>query len=99
MPKELKKLGPSCFGSTGLKKIRIPGSVEVAQGFSGCYALREIIIEEGVDRIGDLGWNSALKKIELPESVHEISEGSFTNCEKLKTIVIKASQWPVLSGK
>lgn len=92
LPNGLKKLGPGCFCGTDLKKIRIPGSVEVAQGFSSCDALREIIIENGVNRIDDLDWNSALKKIELPESIREISKGAFTKCEKLKTIVIKASQ-------
>lgn len=77
LPNGLKKLGPGCFCGTDLKKIRIPGSVEVAQGFSSCDALREIIIENGVNRIDDLDWNSALKKIELPESIREISKGAF----------------------
>lgn len=92
LPKGLKKLGIGCFGLTKVKKIRIPGSVEVAQGFSLCSALQEIIIEEGVKHIGCLNWNEALKKVELPESVREISKGAFAKCEKLKTIVIKAPQ-------
>lgn len=88
----LKRIGPASFGFTNLKKVRIPRSVEVARGFSSCDALREVIIENGPSCLDDFGWNPALKKIEIPESIHEIPDGAFFCCKALKTIVIKASE-------
>lgn len=88
----LKRIGNGSFGSTNLKKVRIPSSVEVAQGFSCCDALREVIIENGPGRLGNFGWNSALKKIELPESIHEVPDSAFFHCKALKTIIINAPE-------
>lgn len=88
LPRGLKRISAGAFeGCKLMKEVKIPASVEVAQGFNCCA---NIIIENGVKRVGSFSYNSELKKIELPESVTEISQHAFYRCDALKKITIKA---------
>lgn len=84
--KSLKYLGVGAFN--GCKKLE---SVEFEQSackeipsqcFENCTSLKEIVLPEGITKIGSSAFHNCgdLIAIDLPESLREISRGSFCNC-------------------
>ncbi len=54
-------------------------------------APRQLIIEEGLNEIGSLGFcqfGSSLSSVKLPESLTRIGRGAFSNCFKIRNIKI-----------
>ncbi|MBR4237970.1 MAG: leucine-rich repeat protein [Prevotella sp.] len=86
--------------------ITIPGSFdingttcEVVVGqlaFRLCTSLTEIVIEEGVHRIGDFAFVgcSSLKKVTLPSTLNGIGSGVFVNLSSLTEVVCNATDAP-----
>ena len=61
------------------------------QAFSGCSALKDIVLPEGVEYIRNGAFSgAAIEAIHLPNTLKVIEENAFV-CEKLKTITIPAS--------
>ena len=86
------------------EKFTVPDEVKVicSGAFSypaltegGESLLREVVIPEGVEVICDYAFrpgsaDSALEKIELPDSVTEVGYGAFAQCWALKTLTLGA---------
>ena len=91
-PANLTKINSSSFSSSGLTTLTIPSHIEIVddQAFGHCKNLKEIIIEDGVKKIGRNTFTScnALTSITIPSSVTEISESAFHSCTSLKSVHI-----------
>lgn len=80
---------------TGLTELTVPssfGEITLAYSsglgvFDGCTALTDIIFEEGITKIPNGAFaGSGIREIEIPETVTEIGEYAFSNCETLRNI-------------
>ncbi|AUW37073.1 hypothetical protein C1937_01235 [Metamycoplasma hominis] len=72
-------------------KVTIPGSVkEIGESaFSGCKKLEEVILNEGLKKIGAWAFsNTNIESITIPGSVKEIGEGAFLGCKKLEEVIL-----------
>ncbi|WP_373888030.1 leucine-rich repeat domain-containing protein, partial [Metamycoplasma hominis] len=72
-------------------KVTIPDSVkEIGESaFYGCKNLKEVILNEGLEKIGaEAFWDAGIKSITIPGSVKEIGESAFSNCENLKEVIL-----------
>lgn len=55
--------------------------------------LRDVVIPEGVERIGDKWFaGSWVESVEIPASITEIGESAFFSCKRLKRVAFKAAQ-------
>ncbi|QKX38296.1 leucine-rich repeat domain-containing protein [Metamycoplasma hominis] len=73
-------------------KVTIPGSVkEIGEwAFSDCKYLREVILNEGLEKIGTgVFSNTNIESISIPGSVKEIGESAFSGCWNLKKVIYK----------
>ncbi|WP_220149513.1 leucine-rich repeat domain-containing protein, partial [Metamycoplasma hominis] len=76
---------------TRIESINIPGSVKEIGGyaFSDCTNLREVILNEGLEKIGALAfYDTNIESITIPGSVKEIGEGAFSGCTNLKEVIL-----------
>jgi len=84
-----------------ITKLTIPGSIEVDgvsyivkaiddRVFSNCYSIDTLIIENGVERIGQNAFYncSNMKSVSLPTSLKSIGESSFAECNNITSLVI-----------
>ena len=83
--KSLKYLGVGAFKDCkNLESVEFEQSAcrEIpSQCFDNCTSLKEIVLPEGITKIGSAFHNCGdLIAIDLPESLREISRGSFYNC-------------------
>ncbi|WP_220124398.1 leucine-rich repeat domain-containing protein, partial [Metamycoplasma hominis] len=72
-------------------KVTIPDSIkEIDKGaFSWCTNLKEVILNEGLEKIGDEAFSSTkIESITIPGSVKEIGEYAFSGCENLKEVIL-----------
>ena len=82
LPKNLKKIGPSCFSSSYIGWIELPDGLEEICGdaFWKCRHLdMDLVIPEGVRKIGENAFYgcSALRSVHLPSTLSEIGYDSF----------------------
>ncbi|RCJ02458.1 leucine-rich repeat domain-containing protein, partial [Metamycoplasma hominis] len=57
--------------------------------FSGCGILKEVILNEGLERIGAETFVSAkIWSITIPSSVKEIDKSTFSGCTNLKEVFL-----------
>ena len=71
--------------------VVIPGYVKtVADVFYANEQVEEVVISEGVERIGDSAFFGckALERVEVPDSVKKIDDWAFYGCPKLKDVTI-----------
>lgn len=84
-----------------ITNLTIPGSIEVDgvsyivkaiddRVFSNCYSIDTLIIENGVERIGQNAFYncSNMKSVSLPTSLKSIGESSFAECNTITSLVI-----------
>ena len=84
--------GFSLSGCTGLKRITVPGSVVTLSGLSDCTALEEVVISRGVRTINAAFYrDSALKRVDIPDTVTAINSDAFGYCTSLEEITLPAS--------
>ncbi|MBR3611599.1 MAG: leucine-rich repeat domain-containing protein [Oscillospiraceae bacterium] len=95
---ELSENMPRACGilsGTGIKKAELlPTETEIKPlAFIGCWKLREVIIPEGVTKIGYGAFATceSLQKIVLPEGMTEIDDKAFYGCRNLRTVVVPKS--------
>ena len=64
------------------------GFTEIPTGlFDGCISLKNVMIPEGVTKIGKFAFNKCpIENIIIPDSVEVIDENAFANCDKLTSI-------------
>ena len=73
-------------------KVTIPSSVkEIGEwAFSDCANLKEVILNEGLEKIGTgVFSNTNIESITIPDSVEEIGESAFSGCWNLKKVIYK----------
>ena len=73
---------------TGITTIHLSPSVKRLTGFTGCKGLKELVIPNTVDCIGNYAFKGCkgLKSIAIPESVMKISDYAFEDCKRLKEV-------------
>ncbi|MEX1819626.1 leucine-rich repeat domain-containing protein [Metamycoplasma hominis] len=72
-------------------KVTIPSSIkEIGKGaFSGCRNLKEVILNEGLEKIGDEAFSSTkIESITIPGSIKEIGGYAFSSCKNLKEVIL-----------
>ena len=84
---------PDC---PNLKTVEIAGSVTSLEerAFANCHKLEEVHLSEGLKNIGSsaLG-GTAIRTIELPESLETLGCGAFGWCPNLESIRIPSNVW------
>ena len=77
-------------GLHGIDTLVIPGAVkEILAGMFVNSSIQHLIIEEGVESIGDYAFEgSSLKTISLPSSLRTIGHSAFKSCDRLKYLDI-----------
>lgn len=97
-PEDLPEVIPYTFsGYDKLEKVTLSDSVKLVNdySFADCTSLREVDFGDGVEEIGDFAFqNTALTKLEIPESIKKIANSSFFGCDSLTGIYITdLSKW------
>ncbi|MGC7169753.1 leucine-rich repeat protein [Metamycoplasma hominis] len=72
-------------------KVTIPNNVKEIgdSAFLGCKNLKEVILNEGLERIGAEAFqNLPIELVYIPSSVKEIEYSSFSNCKNLKEVIL-----------
>lgn len=89
LPGKLKTIGKDAFYKCPITKVHIPGSVRSLNGFN-CTNLEEVIIDEGVEIIGEGGFRecASLTSLTIPESVNTIEHAAFMGCTSLKSLIL-----------
>ncbi|MGC7158618.1 leucine-rich repeat domain-containing protein [Metamycoplasma hominis] len=72
-------------------KVTIPDSVKEIgdSAFSGCSNLKEVILNEGLEKIGyEAFQNLLIELVYIPGSVKEIGNSAFSGCSNLKEVIL-----------
>lgn len=90
-PARFEEIGYSSFSGTSLKKVIVPGTVKLIDGwaFAHCPDLEEVVIEEGVQEIREGAFYDcpALVSVTLPASVVSIPKANALFGENKETRV------------
>lgn len=82
-------------GTTGIKKVVLPDSVEIIgyQAFNYCPDLEEIVFGKGLKEVGYFAFNAcdSLTELVFPDGLTTLSEMPFGICANLKEIYLPAS--------
>ncbi len=82
LPETLEDIGHGAFAGSGIRRMVVPGKVkDIAYGaFSGCTALTNIVLNDGLQRLGEGVFSSctALRTIVFPASVETFGPRMFT---------------------
>lgn len=77
----------TCFAGTKIREVILPKTVKNVdrQAFAGCENLEKVVLNEGLETVGDLAFYGAgkLKEIVIPSTVTAIKETTFSNCSLL----------------
>ena len=98
LPSTLEKLGGSAFANCkNLMTVNIPaglqkvGTYDSGCSFSGCTALTNVTIEDGMVTIPSyLFYNTGIQEIRIPDSVKNIGVGVFCRCASLESVTFPA---------
>ena len=85
-----------CFAPNTLERISLAaGEVKVINTnvFAGCVSLIDIIIPEGVERIGEKAFSGCAKvvNIKLPNTLNFIDKSVFRSCSNLTDVTVPIS--------
>ena len=96
IPGSVGRLSDDAFGSCReLEKVIIlPGADEIGDNvFSGCDHLSAVDLPEGLVSIGRAAFSgTALRRIELPESLRRLGDMAFWGCKELREVVIPSPE-------
>lgn len=96
MPNQITRVGLFAFQyCRNLKKITLSDKLETLGDscFWGCSNLGTIHLPASLKKIEPYAfWNTAIKEIDIPESVKEIGLGAFNQCQKLETVYIRSNE-------
>lgn len=102
-PEGITEIGYSSFSGTSLKKVVIPGTVRLINGwaFAHCYELEEVIIEDGVEEIREGAFYDcpSLVSVTLPASVVSIPKDNALFGENKETRVFHCPEGSVAYEK
>ncbi len=99
LPASLRKIGKEAFSSCQeVKYLRIPATVtEIGEyAFSGLGYTNngwskgefELVLEEGIEVIGNWFYGTSMESVVLPSTVKRIEAGAFTGCDYLSSITL-----------
>ena len=95
IPKSVKVIGNSAFGSVDVPSVEIPSSVvKIENGaFMGSDAMKRIVIPGNVKSIGSRAFSSCygLEEIIVEEGVESIETSAFSNCINLRRVELPVS--------
>lgn len=95
IPEGTECINPGAFQGTGLSKVEIPAFIKEIpfNAFINSRALSQVLIEDGVERLGSKAFANCnkLKEINLPESIKDIKDAAFTGCMSLTGIKLPSS--------
>lgn len=84
IPKSVKKIETLAFSGCSVEKLVIPNSISDFGEliFSGCDSLTDVIIEEGITKLGIGMFHNcmSLKSVLLPQSLRTIPDSAFSFC-------------------
>lgn len=87
---------------TGLTSVSIPSSVISIENraFSGCSKLNNVILEEGLERIGKYGFTNcmSLTNISIPNTVISLGESAFEGCISLTSVSLSSGLTRIDNG-
>lgn len=76
-----------------LKSVFVPNTVDEIEEncFSGCETLEEVILSEGITKLGDSAFSECknLKRITIPKSVKVIGRFCFSDCINLEEVILQ----------
>ena len=102
IPDSVKLIDASAFSNCySLKEIIIRGKIKELKRdtFSHDFELKKIILPEGLKRIGDHAFfNTAIRTIEIPETVTWVSAGAFDHCSHLRTVRLSGECKEIYDG-
>jgi len=92
IPKSVRKIETLAFSSCDIEKLVIPNTIE-SYGefvFDGCDSLKEVIVEEGVTKLGVGMFRNcmSLTTVSLPQTLLSIPDSAFDGCISLKNIAL-----------
>ena len=94
------EIGYEAFeGSVGMTSVKLHGGIKkiADRAFYDCTSLREIVIPEGVEEIGESAFSGSenniwaeigAERVVLPKSLRVIGKKAFYQCGKVKTLII-----------
>ena len=78
-----------CFEGSGLQSIQISTRTILDYAFSGCTALRRVVLLPGVHTVGSMAFRFCpVTEIVYPDTVLVVGDFNASSCPKLKTIVM-----------
>ena len=92
MTEGIASIGAKAFvGCTELRQVIFSDNlVEIGDSaFSGCAALNTAMLPAKLQRIGSYAFASTgIKTVIIPQTVYELGEGAYSNCEKITEITV-----------
>ncbi len=90
LPEDITYIGEKAFGSSGLQRVSIPGTVKEIgySAFSQCYGLISLELNKGLETINREAFYLcySLREISLPSTLKRINQYAFCMCSSLKEI-------------
>jgi len=95
IPDGIEAIGKAAFGNNNsVHSVVIPSGVKIIQenAFSCCRNLEGVTLPHGVARICDYAFSyTAIKQIDIPDSVSSIGAYAFEHCDDLKVAYVSKS--------
>lgn len=92
IPASVKEIGESVFEGSSLEEMTIPASMKVIKvsAFKNSAKLKKVMMEDGVEEIGDSAFVGciALEELTLSKTLKKIGTASFGGCESLTELII-----------
>ena len=85
-PKNIEELGPNMLADTGIRELKVPGTVKKAtSALSNMTSLEKVVFEKGITELSEsiCSGNTNLKTVELPEGLKKIKRDAFFLCTSL----------------
>lgn len=102
VPEGVKMIMEGTFeGCTALGQVTLSSNTEVIgdDAFKNCSALSNITFYDGIEKLGrNVFENTALERVEFPESIQHIGYGTFKNAKNLKGVVLPKTTLNNLGG-
>lgn len=90
VPKIVQKIGERAFVRSAVTAVEIPGTVEEIGpfAFEHCTGLREVILQEGIQKIdhGAFAECENLEELHIPDSVRELGNNICIICRKMRKL-------------
>lgn len=100
LPESIEEIGIDAFRKSGLESVKTPRSVRIIRqgAFCKCPNLQKVVLNEGLQALGTDEYfegsgmyfgvfqESAVKHVDLPQTLKRIEYNTFKKCKSLKSI-------------